>query len=287
MLKFKESRELLGTHITLHIVGESLSLAAAASDAAFKECDRLEKTYSRFIQGNYLAEVNAHVGEWQEVNSELYLLLEYAQEAHRLTDGAFDLSVKTILEGWGYDADYSLKESEAGRQGAIELKEGMVLLQAPIELGGLGKGYAIDQMRDILSDFTDFCIDAGGDIFAQGQDEEGPWRMMFEDPRSTEKTIGYVDVNGFAVASSSPLRRHWRNRHHLVDPRSAEPAGNMQAVYTQAADGLTADVYSTALFVLGYEEALKKLPMLPVKAMLISPKGEIFRSEGFEGRLYL
>ncbi len=60
----------------------------------------------------------------------------------------------------------------------------------------------------------------------------------------------------------------------------------MLAVYTQAAEALLADAYSTALFVLGFEEARRLLPRLPVQAMLISPKGEIWRSEGFKGSLY-
>ena len=286
-MKLEIVKEQLGTPIVLTIIAEDEVAAREAAAEAFSECARIENAYSRFVDGNELAILNAHVGEWAEVSEELLQLIAFAKRAGEKTKGAFDVSVKSILEGWGYDSAYSLKEGRPGRTGTIELKEGRVRIGAPIELGGLGKGYALDRMLSFLNAFLNVHLNAGGDLIVRGVNENAePWRIVFEHPEDPARGIGTVDTTGLALASSSPSRRKWRNRHHLVDPRTGEPAAGMLAVYTQSSSALLADVYSTALFVLGYEEAQKLLPTLPVEAMLVSPEGRIFRSPNFQGVLF-
>ena len=286
-MKVEIVKEQLGTPIVLTIIAEDEVAAREAAAEAFSECARIENAYSRFVDGNELAILNAHVGEWAEVSEELLQLIAFAKRAGEKTKGAFDVSVKSILEGWGYDSAYSLKEGRPGRTGTIELKEGRVRIGAPIELGGLGKGYALDRMLSFLNGFPNVHLNAGGDLVVRGMNENAePWRIVFEHPEDPARGIGTVDTTGLALASSSPSRRKWRNRHHLVDPRTGEPAVGMLAVYTQSSSALLADVYSTALFVLGYEEAQKLLPTLPVEAMLVSPEGRIFRSPNFQGVLF-
>lgn len=298
----------LGTPIVLQMVCEEESIARSLATQAFGECARIEKSYSRFLNGNILSDLNAHVGEFAEVDEELYRLLEFGMRLKEKTFGAFDLSVKAVLEAWGYDQNYRFVEDSPGEAhplGSIELDDGgnsgafRVRLSAPVELGGLGKGYAIDRMVNILHGecgegraVRGFCINAGGDLFVQGGDENGePWKIVFEHPQDITLGIGEVNLYGpLALASSSPSRRHWKNgtkeRHHLVDPRTGEPANQMLSVYVQAPAGLLADAYSTALFVLGFERARELLPSFPVEAMLISPRGEIWKSDGFKGELY-
>lgn len=309
MKRFTFEERHLGTPIVLQLIveGEELEAHSAATQMArlcYDECARIESTYSRFLENTVLAALNTRVGEWAGVEEEFYRLLEFGDHLRERTSGAFDLSVKGILEGWGYDKNYSFAEGENGRTGRVDLRgsleEGFeVRLSVPVELGGLGKGYAIDRMVNELSghcgelrNLRGFCINAGGDLFVQGSDENGePWRVLFEHPTDTSLAIGEVRLYGpLALAASSPSRRSWKNgekiRHHLVDPRSGEPAQNMLAVYTQAPAALLADAYSTALFVLGFEAARELVPQLPLEAMLVGPKGELWKSGGFKGELY-
>lgn len=312
MKRFTFEERHLGTPIVLQLIveGEDFEAESSASQMArlcFDECERIEKTYSRFLEDTALAELNAQVGEWARVEEEFYRLLEFGEHLRERTSGAFDLSVKGILESWSYDKSYSFEAGESGGLGAagrMELRttldEGFeVRLSVPVELGGLGKGYAIDRMVNELSghcgelrNLRGFCINAGGDLFVQGSDENGePWRILFEHPTDTSLAIGEVRLYGpLALAASSPSRRHWKNgekiRHHLVDPRTGEPAQNMLAVYIQAPAALLADAYSTALFVLGFEEAKMLVPQLPLEAMLIGAEGQFWKSEGFKGELF-
>ena len=308
MKRFTFEERHLGTPIVLQLVVEAGDFeeekaAEHLARLAFDECARLEGSYSRFLEDNELAALNARVGEWADVSEELYRLLEFGERMKTRTGGAFDLSVKGILESWGYDKHYSFEEGTGSGVGLMELRaedDGFeVRLTVPVELGGLGKGYAIDRMVNVLKGecgelevLKGFCINAGGDLFVQGGDENGePWKIAFEHPTDVKLAIGEVSVYGpLALAASSPSRRQWKNgearRHHLVDPRSGLPAEGMLAVYTQAPAALLADAYSTALFVLGFEAAEALVPELPLEAMLVGADGRIWKSPGFKGELY-
>lgn len=291
MRRFDFQERHLGTPVRLVLVNDDEAMCAALARAAFDECARIERTYSRFLDSNALSALNTRIGEWVELSAEFYHLLSFGEEMKRLTEGAFDLSVKSILEGWGYDAAYSFAEGEAGHVGVLEMAEGRVRLSAPIELGGLGKGHAIDSVAAILAPLENFLIDAGGDLLLRGHDEKAaPWRVAFEHPTDISQAIGLFEGSDLALACSSPSRRHWKSssgeKHHLVDPRTGKPAAAMQAVYTQADTALVADAYSTALFVLGFEKACSLLPTLPVEALLVGPQGELFRSSNWKGDLF-
>lgn len=286
MKKIQEQQVHLGTNINIEIVAYDEDKAQRAIERAFAEAARIEARYSRFIEDNELSQLNAQLGEWVEVSDELYELISFGIRVQERSDGAFNLSVKSILEGWGYDPQYSLQEQKPGETGSIEAKEGKVRCHAEIELGGLGKGYAIDRMVNQLADFSNILVNAGGDLFARGQDLEGPWKVALEHPTDITKGIGIVEVDKFAIGASSPSRRRWRDKHHLVDPKQACPANGMLAVYTQAPAALLADAYSTALFAMGFESAAKKLPELPIEALLIGPDGRGWKSNGFKGELF-
>lgn len=286
-------RELLGTEVWVNVVGKKFKVEKAIK-RAFEEGLRIEKAYSRFLSDNELARLNFHVGKWVGVGSEMFELIQFGCDIHKKTGGAFDLTVKSILESWGYDAEYSLKEkgvendSDSGC-GTVELgKNNKVRISREIDLGGLGKGYAVDRMAKCLSDFENFFVNAGGDIFASGRDLNGEnWKVFFEHPCDPEQVIGSVCVNNFALACSSPTKHKWGNKHHLVDSKTLSPANQMLAVYTQAESCLMADAYATALFVLGYKKSLEKVVNFPVEAMLVDVSGEIYRTDGFNGEFFL
>lgn len=307
---FDEQQEVLGTHIRIKIILSTAlderraQAASEALKAAFEECHRLDREYSRFRDNNQLTKLNAQLNVWQEVSPEFFFLLKQGQEIGQKTNGAFNFAVKKLLEQWGYDKNYSFQSSSTATDKKelplvpYELSEpqekfenGPQKFQAkllqPIELGGLGKGYALDLIAEKLQGFHNVCIDAGGDLYARGKNEKGEsWNIYFEHPLDQETVIGEVKVDDFYLAASNPLKRRWANYHHLVDPKSQRPADQMLAVYTQAKTGLLADAYSTALFVLGFENAKKLLPSLPIEAMLISPSGEVYHSPGFQGEFF-
>lgn len=298
-------REMLGTVFDVSIAHEKENDCRDLTLKIFSEGSRVEAAYSRFIGNNELFDLNNRRGKWVEIGPEFFELLKFGDKIFRSTDGAFDMTVKSILDGWGYDKDYSFTAGSAGSLGKIEFDEKnlKVRISAEVDLGGFGKGYVIDKMSAILREcgVENFCIDGGGDIYGEGRDEKGEkWKIHFGHPVNTDEAIGFVEVDGFACCSSNPVRRKWGVRHHLVDPKTGSPASKMLAVYTQAKSAMVADAYSTALFAMGYEKAKKWLEpekaqnggltaargQRPVEAMIISPAGKIYKSAGFRGELF-
>lgn len=280
-----ECRELLGSQIRIIVVDDG---ADAAVRRAFFECERIEKIYSRFRDESELSKLNCCSGEWVKVSEEFFRLIEFGEQMREKTDGAFDLTVKKILESWGYDKNYSFEESAKAELGRVELGEDFqVRVFGEIDLGGIGKGFALDKMKDCLNEFENFCINAGGDIFARGHDPEGEkWKIFFEHPTDLEEVIGFAEIDDFFAAASSGSKRKWRDKHHLVDTKKGAPAAEMLAVYVQSDSGISADAYATALFVAGYENAQKIAAENGISAMLVSSGGEIFRTGNFKGELF-
>lgn len=292
MDRIEKVRELLGTEIRLIVCAVGANspnlLAEQTIDKAFLECERIQNKFSRFDEKSELSLLNNKPGKWVKVSQEFYELLKFAQYLNECSEGAFDITVKGILDSWGYDSQYSFKESFGGKLGKVVFgKDFKVKITAPIDLGAIGKGYAVDKMIEHLKDFDNFCINAGGDLYAKGREVDGmPWKVVFEHPLRDDEAIGFVHVDDLALASSNPSRRRWNDKHHLVDPFKKATANQMLAVYTQAKSLMVADGFSTTLFVMGYEKAKALLKDLPVEAMLIGPSGQISLSPGFKGELF-
>jgi FAD:protein FMN transferase len=128
----------------------------------------------------------------------------------------------------------------------------------PIDLGGIGKGLALRWTAARLerAGAGDFLVEAGGDLVARGNDPDGtPWQVGIEDPTGGEDPA-VIAVSGLAVATSSVRVNRWvmdgRVVHHLLDPRTGEPANDgLLAVTVAAADPAWAEVWSKALYLAG------------------------------------
>lgn len=283
------TREVLGTKIRIAIDAD-FPCAMEQIEQAFDEVRRIDTMYSRFSTGNELARINATLNTWTRITPELWHLLTFAKQLEQETHGAFDLSVKGILENWGYDAAYNLAhEQTSGATGHFELNAATheVLLTAPIEIGALGKGYALDCMRALLAKAPNVFINAGGDIYARGDNTERKmWTCYLEHPHDPTQAIGEIAIRDGFFAGSSPRVRRWRDRHHLVDVRTKLPANAMLATFVYAETGLLADGYATALFVAGFEQAKKIVQEKKLAAALVSPENTVFISKDFPGKLY-
>lgn len=274
--KVEEAKELLGTLVKIILVGENEDEMRAAIGKAFFECERIGKLYSRYCEDSEVSRLNRSIGSWLQVDPEFYGLIVWSSKFKHETRGAFDITVKNVKQ-------------IGTEMGVIELADNMMVrINSEIDLGGMGKGYAIDQMLKELSGFQDVFINAGGELYGRGLCESGnPWRTFFEHPTKADELIGSVFMEDFALSCSNQRKRKWRESHCLVNPRTLQPADDMLSVYVQSASAAMSDAYSTALFVMGYEVAKKHLAKLPVEAMLISKEGKIFKSPDFKGELFL
>ncbi len=131
-----------------------------------------------------------------------------------------------------------------------------------IDLGGIAKGWIAEQAANILSRYARACVvDAGGDMFLVGLPEGlEQWPVELEDPLQPDGILTTLRVNPGAIATSTVTKRAWkqagRNRHHIIDPRTGEPAvSDWISVTVIAPHASEAEVFAKALLIAGPWEA--------------------------------
>lgn len=254
----------MASPLRLTTVGGDRDSAWALVTATFEAA---EQAMSRFRPTSDLVRLDAAAGAGRTVTVDRLLVraVVAADRAHRLTGGRFDPRVLDDLERLGdrgvpLTTDRARTDRGTSRRIVSRWERGRALaLDHPIDLGGIGKGLALRWAADALrrAGVQRFLLDAGGDLVGSGQAPEGgPWQIGLEDPHGGDVPLAVVSLDGGAIATSSVRRRSWdfegRVVHHLIDPRSGEPAdGGLRAVTVAGPDPAWAEVWSKSLFVGG------------------------------------
>ncbi|HLP80337.1 MAG TPA: FAD:protein FMN transferase [Acidobacteriota bacterium] len=274
------SQEILGSHIEIKVEQKNASVL----DACFSELERIEKTYSRFRSDSLLSRINAQLNVWHKIDDEFRALLSNALQMQKETDGHFDITVKSDLDRLGYDESYSFKEKKKalrdylptfGPSIQLDNDKKQVLLRKQIEIGGFGKGYALDRVSEILDkhNISYYYINAGGDIKVRGA-----WDILLEHPDDTSKVIGKITLKDEAIACSAPNRRAWGKYHHLINAKTRQPERSVKCIFVLAKTGLLADGYATALFTAGFSKGIELSKHIPAKIMIVSCENKVYRT---------
>lgn len=238
-----------------------------------EEAQAIEQRFSRFEPTSELTRLNARIGQVVEVSGRFQQVLHLAEKAHRITAGAFDPRVIRHLDRLGYPGAPLPQEvlQETPARSAkdpllIWRGERQVELPAPIDLGGIVKGYAADCLADLIESripeplLAGFIVNAGGDVVLRGSQESGePWSIGVENPFEPERILAAVSLHGEkrSVCTSSVWRKSWevegRKVHHLIDPRSGEPVTSLiHSVTAMAPSAAFAEVLTKFVFVQGF-----------------------------------
>ncbi len=256
---------------SFHAMGTDVELlldAAAAETAlcaAEEEFHRLEAILSRFRPDSELSRLNA-AGSI-DAGLDLLRVVQLALDARRRTCGRFDPTVHDALVAAGYDRTFeevaATGESSPPPRpcgGAVRVEGCRIELDPGVrlDLGGIGKGYAVDRAAEILAAAGPCLVNAGGDLAVRG----GAW------PVGVEHLTLLLERG--AIATSGRDRRRWtrggRERHHLIDPHTGAPAKTTLVRATVvAATATEAEVLAKAVF-LGDEEAARRTPCVLVRA---------------------
>lgn len=261
----------MGTTCRAWLVG------AGAVDAAGdvrRTVANLEGRWSRFVPTSDVSRLNAAGGEPTVVARETLEVIEQAVAWWHATDGRFDPTVLDALCAAGYDRDRATGHGPIRRGAPAPGCAGIVLdpaartAQLPpgvrIDLGGIGKGRAVDVVTDSLQHVAGGLIDLGGDLRVWGRAPIGDgWPIAIEDLRDGT-TVALLGLAEGAVATSSTLRRHWRDgerrAHHLIDPHTGRPvAGDLVSVTVVAGSAAAAEVLAKVALVTGSAPSARRL----------------------------
>jgi thiamine biosynthesis lipoprotein len=284
--------------------------ARVAFEEVFSEFDRLEKLMSVWVVNSDLVRVNRAAGMSPvAVSPEVREVLKRAGEISEWTGGKFDVTFGALAGLWRFDHDQdnTVPDMDEVRRRlplidfrAIRVDDtaGTVFLERrgmSINLGGIGKGYAIDRGAAILRrrGFRDFMIQSGGDLYVSGLNAGRPWQLGIQDPRSPARRIfARVDISDGTFSTSGDYERFFmkdgRRYHHLLDPSTGEPAHGARSVTIVSNTATVADGLSTGVFIMGPDAGMALIERLPdVEGVIVSDKNEVLISSGLRGRLQI
>ncbi len=258
----------MGTYLSITAHPDS-SRTREAIKQAYQETERLNKKYSTHREDSLISNIKDRAPEPVEVDEEFIFLLEKARNFWEVTGGKFDITVGPLVELWGFyrqeDSIPAPEEiSETKKQvgfDKIKVENRRISLPSEkmrLDFGAFVKGYAADRMAKILRDngVENFLVNLGGNIYAGGKSPDNTgWTIGLRDPRQTEKINGVIKISDAGVATSGDYERmfiHEGERYaHIIDPLAGRPVKGTAAVTTIAPDALTADLFSTSLFLTG------------------------------------
>jgi thiamine biosynthesis lipoprotein len=238
---------------------------------------RLEARFTRFSETSELAQLNRASGQWFMASPELFEIVRSARDLSEATGGLFDPSILDALENAGYDRSMDDPLRGAVRPAAlvrrrsagldeIELDAGRRAIRLPrgmrLDLGGIAKGWIAERAALELARQSEACaVSAGGDVFTAGLPAgESAWSIEMENPRYPNQALTILRVGPGAVATSSTTKRRWqqgaREQHHLIDPRTGQPAETPWVSVTAIAPhAAQAEAFAKALLIAGPDQA--------------------------------
>jgi thiamine biosynthesis lipoprotein len=265
----------MGTVNVLLLGGVDAALLRRAAQEAFEALARLEQSLSRFLPSSDVALLNALGGSRPvRVGRDLFQLLAIAREGWELTGGAFDPTVGPLLDAWGFTGPGPRvpPDEEIARLAALSGMDRVILDPdagtvrfdregVSIDLGGIGKGYAVDAMAERLRErgIPFGAVIAGRSSVAVWGAPRGEERWRFEvvHPEVEGEALAEIAAEPGAVSSSGAYGRRFfhggKEYGHVLDPRTGRPARGARSVTVWTEAAVLGEVLSTALYVMGAE----------------------------------
>ena len=298
------SDSLTGPFDTISTVTIYKTPDAQVIEDVFAALKDMDSCMSAISQSSELAKISANPNEPVSVSEDIYRLIKLSIDVNKETGGAFDITIRPIMELWGFGSDNQRVPTEEEIQAALTLtgmdkiklsadskveltKENMAL-----DLGGIAKGYACDRAVEILraEGVEHAVVDLGGNVFVLGTKLSGePWRVGVRTPLAGENGhFGALLLTDKAVVTSGLYERFFEQDglvyHHIIDPATGKPASGELLSTTIIADSATeADALSTACFVLGLEEGRDLLAEREgVEGIFVTNNWQVYITPGLE-----
>ena len=251
----------------VHVDDADLATAERVVALAAVEAQRIEAKFSRYRRGNVIDTINTAEGRPVVVDDETARLFDYAARLYELSGGKFDVTSGVLRRAWRFDGSDRVPTVETvaallpivgwdkvrWRAPEITLLPGM-----EIDLGGIGKEYAVDRAAGLVRPLSTKCLlNFGGDLLALGPQAGGaPWRVGIESVTAAETAAKHIELGVGALATSGDARRFLlrdgKRYGHILDPRTGWPvAGAPRSVTVAAATCTEAGMLATLALLQG------------------------------------
>lgn len=290
---------ILGTQIEI-VLGDHAT--DEAFEAIFERLREIETMMSSTIPESDIYQLNRAQGKPFTVHEDTYEVIESAVKYQQESGGFFDASMGRVTELWQISSDEpyfptpeEVQEALLHVDGSkiqllgnnrVQIEEGMNL-----DLGGIAKGYAADQLLSIASEHNIHAaiFNLGGDVVVKGNKEGAPFVLGIQDPLSDKhgEPLGSLPAEDQTLVTSGDYERFFigpdgKTYHHIFDYRTGYPATNeLASVSILTKHAMDADALSTAIYAMGLEEGLRFAEARDdMEAILITHEREIYLTSG-------
>jgi thiamine biosynthesis lipoprotein len=283
----------------------SVAVAATHSNSLAQYVDTTKTIFTRvnaeistFNPTSYISRINSNIsGEPIPVSADTYRVLESSKKYSEISKGCFDVTTSPLVDLWGFGRKGALRSlpdktaiklalSKMGYEHIkLSSESSSVYLDKPgmsINLGGIGKGFAVDLAYDELRarDAKNFLVNLSGNVRCSGDARSSVphWNIGVKHPFGEKVLIGNIVLkDGMALATSGNYEKYAMidgvRYTHIIDPATGGPVKDMAAVTVVTTSATEADAMSTAIFVLGVERAKAVLAsMKHCEALMVEDK---------------
>ena len=290
---------IMGTRIEVELWDDDAAHGNAAIDAVLDDMRRIDEAMSTYKETSEVSRVNREAFDHPvQITQELYDLLATALDFSRITEGAFDITYASV--GYMYDFRAHQHPTEAQIEAALPAVNYRYVELDPkartvhfghtgvrIDLGGIGKGHAVDSGIAILQarGIAHAWVKAGGDSRIIGDRFGKPWIVGIRHPDRPDEVILRMPLVDIAMSTSGDYERYFDENgvryHHIIDPKTGQSARKVRSATTLAATATRTDGLSKTAFVLGAEKAIEIYDALgDVDAVIVTPDGRVLYTKG-------
>jgi FAD:protein FMN transferase len=295
----ERTEAIMGTRCYVQLWADDPAKGNDAMDAVMAELRRIDDLMSHYKPESQLSQVNARANqEPVQVDKELFDLIKLSTHYSQITEGAFDITYASV--GYLYDYRRHIRPTEEQirqalpavnwRNMLLDEEHHTVRFAHPgmrIDLGGIGKGYAVDRGVAVLKarGFTHAVVTAGGDSRIIGDHMGQPWLVAIRHPDNPNKVVTRIPLSDTAISTSGDYYRYFDENgvryHHIIDPRTGHSASKVRSATVLAPTATQTDGMSKTAFVLGAQKALEIINRMPeYDAVFVLPTGRVLYSNG-------
>lgn len=289
---WKFTQPKMGSPFIITIYHTDSAVAAAAAARAFAKVDTLNQLFSDYMDSSELNKLSAASGgtAYRPVPPLLFNLLQRSVKAAALSHGSFDITIGPIVRLWrkarktGVFPDSAAVRQALQRTGyryihldTLHRTVWLEKAQMQLDLGGIAKGYAAQQVLDYLQTqgLPIAMVDAGGDLVTgKAPPGRAGWHIGINEPEKENLMPRLLQLQQLAVATSGDMYQYIEYKgqrySHIVNPRTGMGVTAQRNVTVIAADGATADWLATACSILPVQQALDLVKQFKNAALLIT-----------------
>lgn len=294
----------MGTTVGARIWWSDADQAQQLLNLVRQDMERIDATYSPYIESSELSQVNRRAASQAVVvSTEFAQLIDQAIWVQNLSHGAFDISYASVGHLYDYRSatapDDKTLASHVDAMGKLKWHADTQQLRfthpaVKIDLGGLAKGYAVERAADLLRQrgVRHGSVNAGGDTRLLGDNLGKPWMIGIKHPRPIGNTDRWQSVlklplQDEAISTSGDYERFFIDPdnqariHHIINPQTGRSSRGVISATVIGPQGTTTDPLSTALFVMGVKAGLEMIEQVPgYEAVVITDQGQVHYSTG-------